>query len=266
MQALPRSSPDTAFANSTTSSDCGDRWLNAQEANMSTNDGTVRRSSPSVHASAPAEPHSSKSSVVLLVTLALFWTAGAAQAEDPVSSQQILNALTPKPVTRSLTGPATDDAQKQTHDQQEFVNSVRNKSTRSLTLDDRQQLATIAKDKPSIDIEIDFAYNSADIGRAAAQSVTALGQALSSPQLASSTFVLAGHTDAKGSDSFNQDLSERRAESVKQYLIKRYKLPAANLIAVGYGKTRLKNTNNPLAAENRRVQVINLVDQGSASK
>jgi flagellar motor protein MotB len=35
---------------------------------------------------------------------------------------------------------------------------------------------------------------------------------------------------------------------------------------VGYGKTKLKNTNNPFAAENRRVQVINLVDKGSAAK
>jgi outer membrane protein OmpA-like peptidoglycan-associated protein len=96
--------------------------------------------------------------------------------------------------------------------------------------------------------------------------VTALGQALSSPQLASSTFVLAGHTDAKGSDPFNQDLSERRAESVKTYLIEHYKLPAANLISVGYGKTMLKNTNNPFAAENRRVQIINLVDKDTANK
>jgi outer membrane protein OmpA-like peptidoglycan-associated protein len=232
---------------------------------MSADDGTVRSSWPKVRSREPAEPHCRKSCAIL-AALALFWTAGAAQAGDPVSSQQILNALTPKPVTRSLRGPATDDAQKQTLEQQNFVNSIRNKTTRSLTLDERNELATIAKDKPSIDIDIDFAYNSAEIGREASPGVAELGQALSTPQLAGSTFVLAGHTDAKGSDPFNQDLSERRADSVKQYLTQRYKLPAANLIAVGYGKTRLKNTNNPLAAENRRVQVINLVDQGSASK
>ena len=233
---------------------------------MSADNGTVGRSSPKLRPLEPAEPHSLKSCAILVATLVLFCNAGAAQAGEPVSSQQILNALTPKPLTRSLTGSATNDPQKPTPEQQNFVNSVRNKPTRSLTLDERQQLATIANDKPTIDIEIDFAYNSAEIDRAAAQSVTALGQALSSPQLVSSTFVLAGHTDAKGSDPFNQNLSERRAESVKQYLIVRYKLPAANLISVGYGKTKLKNTNNPFAAENRRVQVINLVDKGSATK
>lgn len=232
---------------------------------MSGDDRTVGCSPPKELRCKPPEPHPLKSSAIFAATIVLLWSSGVARAGDPISAQQILNALTPK-LTRSLTGPITGDAQKQTPEQQSFVSSVRNRAPRSLTLDERQKLASVANDKPTIDIEIDFAYNSAEIGRAAARSVTALGQALSSPQLASSTFVLAGHTDAKGSDPFNQDLSERRAESVKQYLIERYKLPAANLISVGYGKTKLKNTNNPFAAENRRVQVINLVDKGSASK
>ena len=213
-----------------------------------------------------AQPYAPNSCASFAAAIVLFWSSAIAQAGDPVSAQDILNALTPKPVTRSLRGPTTDEPQKQTPEQQNFVNSVRNRTTRSLTLDERNELTTISKDKPSIDIEIDFAYNSAEIGREASPSVTALGQALSSPQLASSTFVLAGHTDAKGSDPFNQDLSERRAESVKTYLIEHYKLPAANLISVGYGKTMLKNTNNPFAAENRRVQIINLVDKDTANK
>lgn len=213
-----------------------------------------------------AQPYAPNSCASFAAAIVLFWSSAIAQAGDPVSAQDILNALTPKPVTRSLRGPTTDEPQKQTPEQQNFVNSVRNRTTRSLTLDERNELTTISKDKPSIDIEIDFAYNSAEIGREASPSVTALGQALSSPQLASGTFVLAGHTDAKGSDPFNQDLSERRAESVKTYLIEHYKLPAANLISVGYGKTMLKNTNNPFAAENRRVQIINLVDKDTANK
>ena len=213
-----------------------------------------------------AQPYAPNSCASFAAAIVLFWSSAIAQAGDPVTAQDILNALTPKPVTRSLRGLTTDEPQKQTPEQQNFVNSVRNRTTRSLTLDERNELTTISKDKPSIDIEIDFAYNSAEIGREASPGVTALGQALSSPQLASSTFVLAGHTDAKGSDPFNQDLSERRAESVKTYLIEHYKLLAANLISVGYGKTMLKNTNNPFAAENRRVQIINLVDKDTANK
>lgn len=233
---------------------------------MSADDDMIECRPPSVGSFNLAQPYAPKSCATFAAAIVLFWSSAIAQAGDPVTAQDILNALTPKPLTRSLRGPTTDEPQKQTPEQQNFVNSVRNRSTRSLTLDERNELTTISKDKPSIDIEIDFAYNSAEIGREASPGVTALGQALSSPQLASSTFVLAGNTDAKGSDPFNQELSERRAESVKTYLIEHYKLPAANLISVGYGKTMLKNTKNPFAAENRRVQVINLMDKDTASK
>jgi len=41
-------------------------------------------------------------------------------------------------------------------------------------------------------------------------SVQALGKALSDANLKGSTFVVAGHTDAIGSEAYNQDLSERR--------------------------------------------------------
>lgn len=193
----------------------------------------------------------------LIVVSALLLAGARVAAADPISAEQIINALAPKPVTRSLTlsspqAPATSP------EEAKVLDSVRNRPTRSLTLDERQELATIAKDKLSIDIDIDFDYNSAQIGSTGTPWITALGKALSSPQLANGTFMLAGHTDGKGSDAFNQDLSERRADAVKRYLIARYKLPANNLIAVGYGKSILKNKDNPLASENRRVQVVNM--------
>ena len=90
---------------------------------------------------------------------------------------------------------------------------------------------------------------------------TALGQALSSAELKGSTFVVAGYTDIKGGDTFNQTLSERRADAVKRYLAEKYNIDAANLVTVGYGKTKLKNPTNPVAAENRRVQVVNMADK-----
>jgi outer membrane protein OmpA-like peptidoglycan-associated protein len=92
-----------------------------------------------------------------------------------------------------------------------------------------------------------------------------LGEALSDPQLKGSTFVVAGHTDGVGSDGFNQDLSERRADTIKQYLVEKYHIPASDLVTVGYGKTRLKDTANPADAVNRRVQVVNTQTDASTS-
>ena len=54
--------------------------------------------------------------------------------------------------------------------------------------------------------------------------VTALGEALTSADLKGRTFILAGHTDAKGGDTYNQGLSERRADAVKRFLTEKYRI------------------------------------------
>jgi len=93
-----------------------------------------------------------------------------------------------------------------------------------------------------------------------------LGQALTSSDLSGSIVLLGGHTDAKGSDPFNQRLSERRAETVKRFLMENYHIPAANLVCAGYGKQGMKNPADPLAAENRRVQISNVAERDEASR
>ena len=54
-------------------------------------------------------------------------------------------------------------------------------------------------------------------------------------------FIFAGFTDAKGSATYNQGLSERRADAVKQFLSEKYGIEASNLVTVGYGLSHLKN-------------------------
>lgn len=194
----------------------------------------------------------------LVLAAGLAWT-GAALAQDR-SSNQIIDALKPKPkLTRSLTAtPPVDAAKKE--EETKFVDSLRRRQTRSLTMDERDKIATISKEKPSIDLEINFEFNSDRISSIAMSQVTALGQALSSADLKGSTFVVAGHTDAKGGDTMNQSLSERRADAVKRFLVEKYKIEDANLVTVGYGKAQLKNQQNPLSGENRRVQVVNMAN------
>jgi outer membrane protein OmpA-like peptidoglycan-associated protein len=143
------------------------------------------------------------------------------------------------------------------------IDALRNRPARSLTLTERTEIAEIAKTKPSIDLEINFDYNS-DVVRLARQPLQTLGRALSNEQMKGTVFFVNSHTDAVGGVDFNQDLSERRAEAVKRILIQEFRLPAATLIAVGYGKTQLKNTTNSFAAENRRVQIVNTEQRTTA--
>ena len=207
----------------------------------------------------------------LTVGAALWFSLAQAQAGDAnVTEDQIVRALAPapqhsQPLTRGLTmGPPTDSAA--TEAEGKFVQSIRGRTTRSLSTAEREEIASIAKDKPNIDLEITFDYNSADISAKSLPSVQALGRALVNPDLKGSTFVVAGHTDAAGGEGYNQDLSERRADAIKRYLMQNYGIATADLVTVGYGKSKLKDPSQPLAEVNRRVQVVNMENKATASK
>jgi outer membrane protein OmpA-like peptidoglycan-associated protein len=202
-----------------------------------------------------------------IVTIGAALSIGAARAADDITEDQIVRALAPakKPLTRSLSaGPQADPAAVAA--ESSFVEKIRNRTTRSLSTGEREEIATIAKDKPNIDLEINFDYNSANISAKSLPSVQALGKALINPDLKGSTFVVAGYTDAAGGEAYNQDLSERRAEAIKRYLVDKFSIAGSDLVTVGYGKTKLKDPSQPLAEVNRRVQVVNLQGKETASK
>ena len=200
-------------------------------------------------------------SAIMAIGAALLTTSVMAFAGENVSSDTIIRALQPKPLTRSLSVEIPAATAEEGH----FVETLRNRRTRSLSSSERDEIATIAADKPNIDLEITFDYNSADISVASLPSVQALGKALSDANLKGSTFVVAGHTDAAGGETYNQDLSERRADTIKRYLTDKYGIVGSDLVTVGYGKTRPKNPNDPMDPANRRVQVVNLANK-TASK
>jgi outer membrane protein OmpA-like peptidoglycan-associated protein len=215
---------------------------------------------------------SARKSLTAVLTLlamgaALSFGMVKAVAADDVTEDQIVRALAPakKPLTRGLSaGPQADPAA--TEAEGRLLHAIRGRGTRSLSATEREEIATIAKDKPNIDLEITFDYNSADISTKSLPSVQALGKALTNPDLKGSTFIVAGHTDAAGSDAYNQDLSERRADSIKRYLTGKFSIAAADLVTVGYGKSKLKDSANPFAEANRRVQVVNMANKTTASK
>jgi outer membrane protein OmpA-like peptidoglycan-associated protein len=190
---------------------------------------------------------------------------GTAFAADDVTEGQILRALSPtmSPLTRGLSVGAKADPEAVAAEER-FVQTIRNRATRSLSSAERDEIATIAKDKPNIDLEINFDYNSAAISKRSLSSVQALGHALTNPELKGSTFIVAGYTDAVGSEPFNQDLSERRADSIKRHLTDKFGIAGTDLVTVGYGKTRLKDPNHPTAEVNRRVQVVNMANKTTA--
>ena len=73
----------------------------------------------------------------------------------------------------------------------------------------------------------------------------------------SANIEIAGHTDGDGEDAYNQALSEKRAQSVVDYLVKAG-LPADRFTAVGYGSTQpiASNETDEGKAQNRRIEFV----------
>jgi OOP family OmpA-OmpF porin len=72
--------------------------------------------------------------------------------------------------------------------------------------------------------------------------------------------VLEGHTDSEGSDEYNMNLSKKRAESIKKYLVEKFGITASRISTRGFGESRPMATNNTKEGrqKNRRV-VANIV-------
>jgi outer membrane protein OmpA-like peptidoglycan-associated protein len=188
-------------------------------------------------------------------------TAGLAFAGGVVTEDQILKALQPKPLTRSLSlAPPADTVAGAKENG--FVEAIRNRRTRSLSTVERGEIAAT---KPNIDLGRQFDYNSVDISTTSMPSVQALGRALSNPDLKGSTFVVAGHSDSIGGEAYNEDLSERQADSIKRYLAEKFGIAGSDLVTGGYGKSKLKKPEAPTDPVNRRVQVVNMATKTAPS-
>ena len=110
---------------------------------------------------------------------------------------------------------------------------------------------------PAVNLDVKFQYNSAELMPEARRVLDQLGAAIRAPQLEKYSFVLEGHTDASGSDEYNMRLSERRAQSVRDYLVANHGISSERLRPIGKGETELLDTQKPESAVNRRVQVVN---------
>lgn len=103
-----------------------------------------------------------------------------------------------------------------------------------------------------VNIQIDFAFDSAAIGEGQMAKLATLCDVIKASTIPS--FKIIGHTDSKGSQSYNQNLSTLRAEEVKRNLVDTCGVPAEKLIAEGVGEAFPVDPKNPKADVNRRVE------------
>ena len=79
------------------------------------------------------------------------------------------------------------------------------------------------------------------------------------------TFSVEGYTDSFGSYEYNLDLSQRRADSVKRYLVEAMRINPAQIETRGYGSAKFRASPNGSIEEqspNRRVEVVVHTSEG----
>ncbi|TFH85358.1 OmpA family protein [Billgrantia azerbaijanica] len=104
--------------------------------------------------------------------------------------------------------------------------------------------------------DVNFAFDSAELRPEASTRLDEVAARLrENPEI---TVTIEGHTDSVGSNEYNRDLSQRRADSVRDYLVSQG-IAANRMRTIGYGEERPVATNDTDAgrAQNRRVEIHN---------
>ena len=126
----------------------------------------------------------------------------------------------------------------------------------------RQAMTALNAQENDLEIRVNlpadvlFDFDKSDIRADAAKALSSLATIIRANPKGRTR--LEGHTDAVGNEKYNQSLSERRAESVKTWLVKNESLDAAKLVSKGWGKTKPIAPNDTEAnrQKNRRLEAI----------
>jgi outer membrane protein OmpA-like peptidoglycan-associated protein len=111
----------------------------------------------------------------------------------------------------------------------------------------------------AVSLRLPFAYDSAELTPTARHMLDRLGRALRADRLAQTRVVIAGHTGARGPATYNMDLSLRRAQAAKYYLVERWNIAPSRLVTHGWGESAPLYPDAPTSAENHRVEVTAVV-------
>jgi OOP family OmpA-OmpF porin len=116
-------------------------------------------------------------------------------------------------------------------------------------------VANLDNYRPVAETSVKFGFNKDNLTPKAKEALDQLAGTIASTR--GYIIALEGSTDSVGSSEYNYDLSQRRANSVIQYLASKYNVPAHKIYVIGLGKDKPVETNKTREgrADNRRVDV-----------
>ncbi len=124
-------------------------------------------------------------------------------------------------------------------------------ATRGICVGSEEECGLAGQKREGFNLRMTFALNSAVLTEEAKSNLEVFAAALRQPELARANIAIDGFTDASGSEGYNQDLSERRAQAVVGFLGDQG-VETVKLTARGHGESR--PLGDPLDPANRRVE------------
>lgn len=120
---------------------------------------------------------------------------------------------------------------------------------------DESGCSVLTEKEVSISLNVNFANNSAKVTNPNDAQFVDFAAFMS--RYSNSQAAIEGHSSAGGAASYNLRLSQQRADSVRQLLIKQYGIDSTRLTSEGFGETRLLDKSNTAEAakRNRRIEV-----------
>ncbi|NUB46739.1 OmpA family protein [Fertoebacter nigrum] len=198
----------------------------------------------------------------LAVLLAFGAVSASAAAEDVDEINAIIRSLAPIiGQTESLPAPTTQRTPSLPPVQINPVLPTAPQPTVSVRVIEVQtpQISIVIAPERSIELEVYFEKNSAQLSGTSTATLELVAKALESEELRDSRFLIAGHTDASGTADYNRSLSQRRSDAVRNHILRNFRVKPERLIAHGFGEDWLKTPDIPSAAVNRRVEIILIV-------
>jgi outer membrane protein OmpA-like peptidoglycan-associated protein len=144
-----------------------------------------------------------------------------------------------------------------------IIGAMMDKQERELRQIQGVDVTRTAPDELKVTVKNDvlFDYNSASLRSASREAIRDMADVFD--KYPSTTIVVQGHTDSTGSESYNQRLSERRADSVAGYL-EQLGVRNSRIDAEGFGEASPRATNSTASGRqlNRRVELHIRANQG----
>lgn len=143
---------------------------------------------------------------------------------------------------------------------QRFIAAADLGDQRAICIGTEQECSSAPAVPATQDMKVTFELDSAVLTSEAERALETFAEAFNDPRLRVATFKVEGHTDARGSDDYNVELSERRADAVTARLVSLGVEPT-RIEARGFGEAR-PLSNDPFAPDNRRVEARMVMPNG----